>query len=115
MIIQFTTMSGINTPIDSDNEGKYACIIKSTIVTKVAITIIKIGMRMESGISFLNKLMMISLITKTKVIAVPMPNPLNTLTVTASEEHSPMVKTKRGFPRTMPLVNVFMCVFIIVP
>lgn len=70
---------------------------------------------MESGISFLNKLMMISLITKTKVIAVPIPNPLNTLTVTASDEHNPMVKTKRGFSRTMPLVNVFMCVFIIVP
>src|SRR3990167_8130381 len=51
MMIQLTTMSGINIPNDAfSSEGKYAFMSSSTIVTKAAITTIKQGMRISRGI-----------------------------------------------------------------
>lgn len=57
----------------------------------------KIGIRAEEGIDFLNKEMKISENSRTKVIAKPMPMPLETFEVTASAEHSPIISIRSGF------------------
>ena len=66
----------------------------------------KIGRRIASGMWRLKILMMISLISKTKVIDKPIPSPLNILVVTASEEQSPIERTKRGFSFNIPFVKI---------
>lgn len=52
MIIQLTTISGMNIPSDAFNSGgRYAFISNSTIVTKAAIITIKHGIRISRGIN----------------------------------------------------------------
>ena len=66
----------------------------------------KIGRRIADGMSFLKRLMMISLIKRTNVMLSPIPIPLKTLVVTASDEQSPIERTKSGFSFTMPFVKI---------
>ena len=103
----------MKTPIASDKAGKKACINKSTIVVKDAITIMKIGIRIESGINFLKRLIMISLITRTKVIAQPIPKPFAKEVVTANEEHNPIIITRSGFSLIKPFVKMFKYFFMV--
>ena len=65
------------------------------------------GKRMAEGISFLKSEITISLIKRTKVILIPIPNPLKILVVTPNDEHKPILKTKSGFSTKNPFVNVF--------
>ena len=106
IMIQFTTMSLIKIPIDSESSGKKACIRRSTIVVNDAITIIKIGIRISFGINFRNILIIISLNTITKVIASPIPIPFATEVVMASAEQSPIISMMRGFSFTNPFVKI---------
>jgi hypothetical protein len=51
-------------------------------------------------------LITISDIRSTKVIDKPMPIPLATEVVTASDEHKPIISIKSGFSRIKPLVKI---------
>ena len=108
MIIQFTTISFIKSPIASESSGVYACISRSTMVVKDAITIIKTGIRRSVGMSLRNILIISSLITITKVIATPIPMPFRTFVVTAKDEQSPIIKTNKGLFWISPFVNIRM-------
>lgn len=75
-MMQFTTISDINTPSVSYRSGKNACITISTTVTNVAITITKAGMRICSGIMRRNSEITRLENTSTNVVAKPIAMPL---------------------------------------
>ena len=56
---------------------------------------------------------MISLITRTKVIAKPIAKPFAKEVVTANEEHNPIIITRSGFSLIKPFVKMLKYFFII--
>ncbi len=100
--IQLTTISGINKPNDSNNAGTYASIAICTMVTNVAITTIKAGMRTLSGIRFLINEITRFDITNTKVVANPIPNPFEADEVTPNVGHIPNSKVNTAFSLKKP-------------
>ena len=97
MMIQLTTMSGINIPSDAFNSGgKYAFMSNSTIVTKAAMTTIKQGIRISRGI-YDRTMEIIKLEqTSTKVAAPPIASPFFTEVVTARLGQIPSTSTNKG-------------------
>src|SRR3990170_8768448 len=108
MMIQLTTMSGINIPSDAFNSGgKYAFMSSSTIVTNAAITTIKHGIRISRGI-YDRTMEIIKLEqTSTKVAAPPIASPFFTEVVTARLGQIPNTSTNIGLYSSIPLVNSF--------
>lgn len=104
--IQFTTISGIKIPKLSARAGKYAFITISTIVTKVAITTIKAGIRTRSGMKFLKMEMTIFEQINTNIVANPILIPLIAELVVANAGHIPNNKTKTGLSLITPLINI---------
>jgi len=105
MMMQLTTINGMNTPNEPESSGRKAFIIRSTMVVKDAITTMNIGIRTADGISFRNRLIISSLMSRTKVMASPIPIPFSTLVVIARPEHNPIMSVSSGFSRTIPFVN----------
>lgn len=106
--IQLTTIKGINNPNCTCKSGRYACINKSTTVTKEAMITIKEGIRTVSGIRFLRQAITIFDKISTNVVAKPIPNPLNAEVVTPKVGHIPNKSTNVGFSFNIPLVNIFL-------
>ena len=75
-MMQLTTIREMKTPSVSYRSGTKACMTISTIVTKVAMMMINEGMRIFSGIRFRRSEMTRLEKTSTKVVARPMPMPL---------------------------------------
>jgi hypothetical protein len=75
-------------------------------VVKAAITMMKIGIRTDDGINFLNAEITISDAVSTNVIASPIPSPFATLDVTASAEQSPIISIRSGFSFINPFLNI---------
>lgn len=96
-IIQFTTISGIKIPKDLWRAGVKACVKRSTMVVKVAITIINTGIRIFSGVIFLIEETSKFEKNNTNVVATPIPKPLKTVVVTARVGHNPKAIRNMGF------------------
>src|SRR3990170_735052 len=103
--IQLTTIRGINIPRAWCSSGVKAAIIRSVIVTKEAITIMKAGILIISGIIFRNKEIMMFEETRTKAVAIPIPTPLTAEVVTASVGHIPKTRRKSGISSHKPLTR----------
>src|SRR3972149_6086575 len=97
MMMQLTTMSGINRARDGFNSaGKYAFMSNFTIVTKEAITTINQGIRISRGI-YDRTMEIIKLEqTSTKVAAPPIASPFFTEVVTARLGQIPNTSTNKG-------------------
>lgn len=111
--IQFTTMRGIKIPKLSAKAGKYAFITISTMVTKVAITTIKAGIRTKSGIKFFNSEITMFEHIRTNIVANPMLMPLIAELVVASVGHIPSKRTNTGLSLIIPLINILIFLFIV--
>src|SRR3989304_9830620 len=103
--IQLTTIRGINIPRAWCSSGVKAAIMRSTIVTKEAITIMKAGILIMSGIILRNKEIMMFEETRTKAVAIPIPTPLTAEVVTASGGHIPKTRRKSGISSHKPLTR----------
>jgi len=103
--MQFTTISGTNIPRDFESAGKYAFMVSSTIVTKVAMMTIKQGILIFEGIKFLIEETIILDPKSTNVAATPMPNPFKTLVETARVGHNPRASLNVGFSIKIPFEN----------
>jgi len=103
--IQFTTINGIKRPSCSCRSGRYPAITKSTTVTKDAIITIKAGILTLSGIKFLTREITTLDMSKTNVVAKPIPRPLMAVDVTPRVGHIPSSWTKTAFSLKNPLVK----------
>ena len=97
----------MNKPRASSNAGIYALSNIPTIVTKVAITTIKAGILILSGINFLIRDITIFEQIKTAVVESPIPNPFIADVVTPRVGHIPITCTSTGFSSTIPFFNNF--------
>ena len=79
---------------------------KSTMVTNAAMMTIKAGMRTLSGIRLATREMTKLDITRTNVVASPIPMPLKAEVVTPNVGHIPKRRENVGFSRNSPLVSV---------
>jgi hypothetical protein len=104
-IKQFTTMSGMNNPRLSYNEGRYACMQSCNKVTKEAIMTMNAGIRTLSGTTFFSKEMTAFEQIKTKVVHKPIPIPFMADVVVPKVGHIPRTNTKVGFSFRIPLVT----------
>ena len=85
---------GMNKPRLLNNAGMYACMLNSTMVTKLAIITINAGIRTLSGIMFLTAETTRFDMIRTKVVAKPIPRPLMAEEVTPKVGHIPRRRTK---------------------
>ena len=104
-IMQLTTMSGMKMPSTSWRPGTNAAMIKSTVVTNVAMTTTKMGILIFSGVTFLRADIMIFEPTRTNVAARPIPIPLKTARLVAKVGHIPRSIRNVGFSLIIPLLN----------
>ena len=91
-------------PSDSLRAGRKAVSSNCTIVTKLAITTIKHGIRTVSGIIFLNNEINKLEHTSTAIVERPIPIPFIALVVTASVGHVPRTCIKVGFSSIIPFL-----------
>ena len=105
MIIQLTTINGMNTPSDVYIAGVNASITISTIVTNVAMMIINIGRRTDGGIivrsAETNRFAKIS----TNAAPAAIPIPFSTVVVTASNGQRPNTSPNIGLSFPIPRMN----------
>jgi hypothetical protein len=106
-MMQLTTIKGMNNPKDWSKAGKKAFSNIPTMVTKVAMTTTKAGIRILSGITFFNMAMATLEPINTIVVDKPIPTPLMADVVTAKVGHMPNTKRKIGFSGMMPLNKFF--------
>jgi hypothetical protein len=114
MIMQFTTINGMNKPNDSSNAGKKAFKINSIMVTNPAMTVMYAGIRTLSGMILLNNDMIILDPTKQNVVAKPIPKPFSADVVTANVGHIPNTIRNMGFSFNIPFF-IILNPFIIKP
>ena len=108
MMMQLTTIRGMNTPRASLSAGTNACRSRSTMVTKPAITTTKIASLISLGMIFL-----IAATTTLQQVRMmrterPIPTPLNRLVVIAMVAHIPMSCTRTGLLVIRPSLNCFL-------
>ena len=105
-IKQFTTMSGMNNPRLSYNEGRYACMQSCNKVTKEAIMTMNAGIRTLSGTTFFSKEMTAFEQIKTKVVHKPIPIPLIADVVVPKVGHIPSKRQNTGFSLMIPFITI---------
>jgi len=96
-------MSGIKSPRDAYRAGTKACMRSCTIVTKPAITTIKLGIRTASGTRCLIIEITVFEQMRTNMVASPIAIPFAAELVVARVGHMPSRRTKVGFSVVMPL------------
>jgi hypothetical protein len=105
-IKQFTTMSGMNNPRLSYNEGRYACMQSCNKVTKEAIMTMNAGIRTLSGTTFFSKEMTAFEQIKTKVVHKPIPIPFMADVVVPKVGHIPSKRQNTGFSLMIPFITI---------
>ena len=103
-IMQLTTMRGMNIPSALSSAGAYPAINSCTTVTKPAMTTMKAGMRISSGMNLRSAATATFDPMRTAVAASPMPMAFTTLVVTAIVGHIPRTRTKVGFSVSIPFL-----------
>ena len=108
MMMQLTTISGMNTPSASLSAGMNAWSSRSTIVTKPAMTTTNIARRISSGIIL--RIAEITTLQQVRMMRTdrPMPTPLNSEVVIAMVAHMPICCTRTGLLVTRPSLNCFL-------
>ena len=104
-IMQFTTMSGMNSPRDASIEGKYAFIISSTAVTKPEIITIYDAILTSFGIILRRSEINRFENARTTMTDTPIPRALTMDVVVASVGHIPRSCTNVGLLVIMPSRN----------
>lgn len=112
-IKQFTTMSGMNNPRLSYNEGRYACMQSCNKVTKEAIMTMNAGIRTLSGTTFFNRDITALEHIKTNIVQSPIPIPLIADVVVPNVGHIPSNRQKVGFSLMIPFI-IILSLFMIV-
>jgi hypothetical protein len=74
---------------------------------------INTGIRIIEGIRLRNREIIISEKRSTKVIAMPMPMPFETLVVTAIAEQSPIISINKGLSKMIPCLKTEYSFFIL--
>ena len=82
-----------------------AAIIRSVTVTKDAITMMKAGILIISGIILRNNDIIMLDATRTNVVAIPIPTPFVAEVVTASVGHAPKTNRNSGISSHNPLTK----------
>ena len=95
--MQFTTISGMNTPKEAAIAGTNAWSSKSTQVTKPAITTMNMAIRILSGTIFRMAEMTTLEAVRMMSTDTPMPRPFMMEVVMAIVEHMPSTWTRTGF------------------
>ena len=104
-MMQFTTISGRNTPRLWSSAGTNAFTSICTIVTNDAITTMYAGMRAFAGITLRSAEITTLEQISTMVAAMPMPTPFTTEVEVASVGQVPSTSRSTGFSFSMPLVS----------
>ena len=105
-IIQLTTINGIKIPRDSLRLGRNACIVKSTIVTRVAMITIKTGILTRLGVYLrISETIMFELIN-TKRTAAVIPKALSMEVLTAKVGHKPNSNISTGLDLIIPFFKI---------